>query len=90
VIAEINARLGTEEKIRHVTRNYLNYHIKIDHAGLKRNLRRLRGFRDLTSAKATLKGIETFRAIRNVEFDGANKGVGSNVAFVANPFQDPA
>jgi IS6 family transposase len=46
----------------------------------------MRGFRDLASAKATLKGIETFRAIRKAEFVGATKGVANEIAFVENLF----
>ena len=41
----------------------------------RNTLRPMRGFRDLSSAKATLKGLEAFRAIRKAEFDGATRGV---------------
>ncbi|MFN6006296.1 MAG: DDE-type integrase/transposase/recombinase [Paracoccaceae bacterium] len=57
VISEINERLGPEDAIRHVTRTHLNNRIESDHAALKRLLRPTRGFRDPSSAKATLKGI---------------------------------
>ena len=87
VIAEINDRLGPEDAVRHVTRKHLNNRIESDHAALKRLLRPMRGFRDLASAKATLKGIETFRAIRKAEFDGATKGVANEIAFVENLFK---
>ena len=86
VIAEINDRLGPEDTIRHVTRKHLNNRIESDHAALKRLLRPMRGFRGLASAKATLKGIETFRAIRKAEFDGATKGVANEITFVENLF----
>jgi transposase, IS6 family len=87
VIAEINDRLSPEDAIRHVTRKHLNNRIESDHAALKRLLRPMRGFRDLASAKATLKGIETFRAIRKAEFDRATKGVPNEIAFVENLFK---
>ena len=87
VIAEINDRLGPEDAIRHLTRKHLNNRIESDHAALKRLLRPMRGFRDLASAKATLQGIETFRAIRKAEFEGATKGVANEIAFVENLFK---
>jgi transposase, IS6 family len=87
VISQINDRLGPADAIRHVTRKHLNNRIESDHAALKRLLRPMRGFRDLASAKATLKGIETFRAIRKAEFEGATKGVANEIAFVENLFK---
>lgn len=90
VIAEINDRLGPEDAIRHVTRKHLNNRIESDHAALKRLLRPMRDFRDLASVKATLKGIETFRAIRKAEFDGTTKGVANEIVFTADLFQDAA
>ena len=87
VIAEINDRVGPDDAIRHVIRKHLNNRIESDHAALKRLLRPMRGFRDLASAKATLKGIETFRAIRKAEFEGATKGVANEIAFVQNLFK---
>ena len=87
VIAEINDRLGPEDANRHTTRKHMNNRIESDHAALKRLLRPMRGFRNLASAKATLKGIETFRAIRKEQFDGATKGVANEIAFVENLFK---
>ena len=87
VISEINERLGPEDAIRHVTRKHLNNRIESDHAALKRLLRPTRGFRDLSSAKAALQGIEAFRAIRKAEFEGATKGVANEIAFVENLFK---
>jgi IS6 family transposase len=89
-MGEITDRLGPEDAIRHVTRKHLNNRFESDHAALKGLLRPMRGFRDLASAKATLKGIETFRAITKAEFDGPTKGVASEVAFVENLFKLPA
>ena len=58
-----------------------------DHAALKRLLRPIRGFRDLASAKATLKGIETCRAIRKAGFEGATKGAANEITFVESLFK---
>ncbi len=80
VIAKINDRLGPEDAIRHVTRKHLNNRIESDHSALKRLLRPMRSFRDISSGKATLKGIETCRAIRKAD----------EIAFDANLFQDAA
>ncbi|MEZ5753386.1 MAG: IS6 family transposase [Paracoccaceae bacterium] len=90
VISEINECLGPEDAIRHVTRKHLNNRIESDHAALKRLLRPMRGFRSLSSAKATLMGIETFRAIRKAEFDGATRSVAHEIEFVTNLFRDAA
>ena len=76
--------------IGHVTRKHLNNRIESDHAALKRLLRPMRGFRDLSSAKATLNAIAAFRAIRKAEFDGTTRGVAQDIAFVADLFQDAA
>ena len=90
VISEINERLGPEDAIRHVTRKHLNNRIESDHAALKRLLRPTRGFRDLSSAKAALQGIEAFRAIRKAEFDRATRGVAHEIEFVTSLFRDAA
>ena len=60
----------------------MNNRIESDHAARKRLLRPMRNFRDRASAKSTLKGFETFRAIRRAEFEGATKGVANEIAFV--------
>ena len=78
VIDEISERLWPEDAIRHVTGKHLNNRIESDHAALMRLLRPMRGFRDLSSAKATFKGIESFRAAR---------GVAQDIAFVPNLFK---
>ena len=88
VITEINDRLRPEDVICHVTRKHLKISIESDHSALKRLLRPMRGFRDLASAKTTIKGFETFRAIREADFDGATKGVATEITFTADLFQD--
>ncbi|WP_130417596.1 DDE-type integrase/transposase/recombinase [Edaphobacter modestus] len=43
---------------------YLNNIIEADHGGLKRVIRRTRGFQTMRTASATIKGFEVMRMIR--------------------------
>lgn len=88
VIGEWNGRLGPDDAIRHITRKHLNIRIEGDHAVLKHRLRLMRGLQGLASAKAMLKGIETFRAIRRGDFDLYETGVLNAIRFVRNLFED--
>jgi IS6 family transposase len=102
VIGEWNARLGPDDAIRHITRKHesssvsersggsfvAKNRIEGDHAVLKHRLGPMRGFRGLSSAKATLKGVETFRAIRRAHFHGCEVGVLNEIRFVRSLFAD--
>lgn len=88
IIGEWNARSGPEDTIRHITRKHLNNRIEGDHAVLKHRLVPMRGLQSLTTAKAMLKGVETFRAIRNGHFAGCERGVANEIAFVRNLFSE--
>ena len=61
-------RLQREGKLspemKHRTSNYLNNIIEADHGGLKRVIRRKRGFQRMKTAYATIKGLEIMRMIR--------------------------
>lgn len=83
VISEINDPLGPEDAIRHITRKHLNNRIESDYAARKRMLRPMRRFRDLASAKGTLNGIKTFRAIRKAEFEDATKGAANEISSIS-------
>ena len=48
----------------------------------------MRGLHGLSSAKATLKEIETFRAIHRGNFYACNAGVLNEIRFVRNLFKD--
>ncbi|MEL6542957.1 MAG: DDE-type integrase/transposase/recombinase, partial [Pseudomonadota bacterium] len=63
-----------------IDRKYLNNRIEADHAALKHLLRPKRDFRKMTSAKNTLKGIETHRAIKKGHFANNQPGVLNEVA----------
>ncbi len=88
VITEWNTRSGPDDAIRHITRKHLNNRIEGDHAVLKHRMRPMRGLQSLSPAKAALKGVETFRAIRNGHFAGCERGVTNEIAFVRNLFSD--
>ena len=88
ITGEWNARSGPTDAIRHVARKHLNNRIEGDHAVLKHRLTPMRGLQSLSTAKATLKGVETFRAIRNGHFAGCERGVANEIAFVRNLFSD--
>lgn len=87
VIEEMNYGNGPDDRIRHVDRNHLNNRIEADHAALKQLLRPKRSFRKLTSAKNTLKGIETHCAIKKGHFANNETGVLNEIAFVADLFE---
>jgi len=68
VIEEMNFGNGPDDMIKHVDRKHFNNRIEADHAALKQLLKPKRSFRTLTAAKSTLKGIETYRAIKKGHF----------------------
>nr|WP_239480012.1 transposase [Actibacterium sp. 188UL27-1] len=90
VIEEMNFGNGPDDRIRHVDRKYLDNRIEAAHTALKQLLRPKRDFRKMTSAKNTLKGIETHRAIKKGHFANNEPGVLTEVAFVANLFKATA
>lgn len=57
-------------------------------ATLKHRLRPMRGLQRMSCAKAVLKGVETFRAIRVGHFHGCQPGVLNEICFVRNLFED--
>ncbi len=89
-IKEMNWGRGPDDAILHVDRKYLNNRIEGDHGDLKQLHRPKRGFRQLSAAKNTLKGIETHRAIKKGRFANKELGVLNEVAFVAGLFHDAA
>ena len=66
VIQELNHSHDPNlESIGHIDRKYRNNRIESDHAALKRLPGIRQSFRTLASAKATPKGVETIRTIKN-------------------------
>ena len=64
VIADLNRYCFPGEEVIHVTRKGLNNRIESDHAALKRITDPEKGLSSLSTAKATLKGIEAIRMIK--------------------------
>jgi len=90
VIREMNFGNGSDDTIIYVDRKYLNNRIEGDHGALKQLLRPKRGFRQLTAAKNTLKGIEAHRAIKKGHFTNNEPRVLNESAFVAGLFENAA
>ena len=88
VIGEWTARLGPDDAIRYVTRKHEVNRIEGDHAVLKHRLRPMRGLQGLSTAKAMLEDVETFRAIRRTHFEGCEPGVLAEVRCVRNLLDD--
>ena len=65
VNSELNKHSFPSEEVIHVDRKWKNNRIESDHASLKRITDPGKGFQSLRTAKATLKGIEATRMIKN-------------------------
>ncbi|WP_199913514.1 DDE-type integrase/transposase/recombinase [Ruegeria sp. Alg231-54] len=82
VIKEISSTCSPQDAIPHFDHKHLNNRIETDHGSMKQPLRPKRGFRSLTSAKNTLCGLETFRAIRKGRFASNPTGVRKEITFL--------
>jgi transposase-like protein len=76
--------LDDEEVIWHVTQKSLNNWIENDHAAHKRLPRYMCGIRDLCAVRATSKGSESVRAIREVQLDVAIWSVAREITLTEN------
>jgi transposase, IS6 family len=70
------------ETIRHRTSKYLNNIIEADHGALKPVIRRVRGFKTMRTAAATIKGFEIMRMIRRGHCILKGPGARGEVRFV--------
>lgn len=86
VIAELNRGRGPDDRIEHITRRQHNNIIESDHAALKRLTNPMRGFRSLSTAKETLKGIETIRTIKKGQYENLEPGVAGEMKFLFGLF----
>jgi transposase, IS6 family len=73
-------------KTRHRTSKYLNNIIEADHGALKPMIRRVRGFKTMRTASATIKGFEIMRMIRRGHCILKDPGARGEVRFVNNLF----
>ncbi|SHF42768.1 DDE domain-containing protein [Litoreibacter ascidiaceicola] len=74
------------EGIVHINRKWENNRIESDHAALKKLITPMRGFKSLSSAKATLHGIEAIRTIKRGHVHGKEAGITGEIRFVESLF----
>lgn len=87
VIREINQRYDPHlDSITHIDKKWKNNRIESDHAALKRLLGYRQSFRSLSSAKATLYGIEAFRPIKNRHVYDMKPGFQGEITLVYEMF----
>lgn len=86
MIGEMNRFELPGEGILHVNREWENNRIESDHAALKKLITRMRGFKSLTSANATLRGIEAIRTIKHGHVHGKRPGATGEICFVESLF----
>ena len=86
VIGEVNRFELPGEGILHINRKWENNRIESDHAALKKLITPMRGFKSLSSAKATLHGIEAIRTIKRGHVHGKEAGITGEIRFVESLF----
>lgn len=87
VIREINNEHDPHfDSIAHIDKNWRNNKIESDHAALKRILGYRQSFRSLSSAKATLRGIEAIQSIKNRHVYDMKPGVQGEIALAHEVF----
>ena len=86
VIGEVNRFELPGEGIVHINRKWENNRIESDHAALKKLITPMRGFKSLSSAKATLQGIEAIRTIKRGHVHGKEAGITGEIRFVESLF----
>lgn len=90
IIEELNRWSFPGEEIRHVDRKWLNNRIESDHAALKKLITPMRGFKSLSAAKDTLKGIEAIRSIKKGHVRGKAVGIAGEIRFISELFREAA
>lgn len=87
VIRDINRRYDPNfDDIKHIDIKWQNNRIESDHAALKRLLGFPQSFRSLRTAKATLRGIEAIRTIKNQHIHNSDSGIQGEMKFVKSLF----
>ena len=70
-----------------ISRKWKNNRIESGHASLRKLITPTRGFNSLSSAKATLRGIEAIRTIKHGHVHGKEPGVTGEIRFVERLFE---
>lgn len=86
VVSEMNEWSFPGEEIVHIDRKWKNNRIESDHAALKKLITPMRGFKSLSAAKDTLKGIEIFRSVKNGHVRNKAPGVAGEIRFIERLF----
>jgi transposase-like protein len=74
------------KNVEHRTSRYLNNIIEADHGALKRVIRLTRGFQQMKTARAALKGFEVMRMIRRGHCVLARRGATGEIRLVNQLF----
>lgn len=74
------------DEILHVDRKWQNNRIESDHAALKKMITPMRGFKSLSSAKNTLRGIEAIRMIRKGHVVNKAPSIAGEIRFIEDLF----
>ncbi|MEM9810234.1 MAG: DDE-type integrase/transposase/recombinase [Pseudomonadota bacterium] len=82
--------LQPNETITHVDRKWQNNRIESDHAALKQRLNSMRAFKTLSSAKATLAGIEALQMIKKGHVVRTSPGPLGEIRFIKELFPNAA
>ncbi len=90
VIAEMNRWTMPGDAILNVDRKWQNNRIESDHAALKKLIIQMRGFKSLSSAKDSLRGIEALRMIKKGHVVNKAPGVIGEIRFVNTLFSEAA
>ena len=86
MLDEMNRFELSGEGILHINRKWENSRIENDHAALNKLTTPMRGFKSLSSAKATLRGTEAIRTIKHGHVYGKSPGVTGEIRFVEGLF----
>jgi IS6 family transposase len=86
VIGEMNRFELPGEGIPYINRKWENNRIDSDHAALKKRITPMRGFKSLSSAKATLGGIDAIRTSKHGHVHDKQPGVAGEIRFMKGLF----
>tara|TARA_R110002094_G_scaffold173267_1_gene154617 strand:+ start:394 stop:666 length:273 start_codon:yes stop_codon:yes gene_type:complete len=86
VIGEMNRFEPPGEGILHINRKWESNRIENDHAALKKFITPMRGFKWLSSATVTVRGIEAIHTIKHGHVYGRDPSVIGEIRFVESLF----
>lgn len=90
IIGEMNRFTIPDDEILHIDKKWRNNLVESDHAALKKLVTPMRGFKSLSAAKETLKGIEAIRSIARGHVRQRQKGIAGEIRFINELFSGAA